>query len=74
MRNILKHHIFNNCFIKIKTHSVTPKKAIEILKMHGTVVTLKEAEIILKFMQKYVKIALNSVCREHNIEIRTETD
>lgn len=74
MRNNLKHHIFNSYFMKTKTHSVTPEKAIEILKMHGTVVTLQEAEIILKFMQKYVEIALNSVCGENNTEIKTKTD
>lgn len=60
--------------MRTKTHSITPEKAMEILKMHGTVVTLQEAEIILKFMQKYVEIALNSVFREHNIEIKTKTD
>jgi hypothetical protein len=60
--------------MKTKTHSVTPEKAMEILKMHGTVVTLQEAEIILKFMRKYVEIALSSVCGDYDIKIKTKTD
>jgi hypothetical protein len=39
--------------------SVTPEKAIEILKKHGTIVTLEEVKLILDFMYKFGKLAID---------------
>ena len=39
--------------------SVTPEKAIEILKKHGTIVTLVEVKLILDFMYKFGKLAID---------------
>ena len=39
--------------------TVTPEKAVEILKKHGTVVTLEEAKIILNLMYRIGKLAVN---------------
>jgi len=39
--------------------AVTPAKAVEILKKHGTHVTLEEAKIILDFMYKIGKLSVN---------------
>lgn len=38
--------------------AVTPEKAAEILKKHGTVVTLEEAKIILNLMYIIGKLAV----------------
>ena len=38
--------------------TITPEKAVEILKKHGTVVTLEEAKIIMSFMYKIGKLAV----------------
>lgn len=37
---------------------ITPQQAIEILKKHGTIVTLEQAKKILEFMNKLSKIAI----------------
>jgi hypothetical protein len=39
--------------------SVTPEKAIEILKKHDTIVTLEEVKLILDFMYKFGKLAID---------------
>jgi hypothetical protein len=39
--------------------SVTPEKAIEILEKHGTIVTLEEVKLILDFMYKFGKLAID---------------
>jgi hypothetical protein len=39
--------------------AITPEKAVEILKKHGTIVTLEEAKIILNFMYKIGRLAVN---------------
>jgi hypothetical protein len=39
--------------------TITPEKAVEILKKHGTVVTLEEAKIILNFMYIIGRLAVN---------------
>lgn len=43
---------------------VTPEKAIEILKKHGTIVTLEEAQIMLDLMYKFAKLAVNQVVKK----------
>lgn len=45
--------------MQTEKQNVTPKKAIEILKKHGTVVTLEEAKIMLDLMYKFAKLAVN---------------
>ncbi len=41
--------------------SVTPEKAVEILREHGTIVTIEEAKIILDFMYNFSKLAINQI-------------
>lgn len=38
--------------------SITPEKAVEILKQHGTKVTVAEAKLILDFMYKIAKLSV----------------
>jgi len=39
--------------------SVTPEKAVKILQEHGTIVSIEEAKIILDFMYKFGKLAVD---------------
>ncbi len=41
-----------------KTKRITPKIAVEILKEHGTKVTLDEARLILDFMYNIAKLSV----------------
>lgn len=41
--------------------NITPQKVVEILQKHGTIVTLEEAKIILEFMYKVGKLAVNQI-------------
>lgn len=45
---------------------VTPEKAIEILRKHGTIVSIKEAEVILDFMYKLSKLTLEIILKDEN--------
>jgi len=36
----------------------TPEKAVEILRKHGTIVTVEQAKIILDFMYKIGKLSV----------------
>jgi hypothetical protein len=38
---------------------VTAEKAVKILKEHGTIVSLEEAQLILDFMYKMAKLGVN---------------
>ncbi len=38
--------------------SLTPEKAVEILKKHRTIVTIEEAKLILDFMYKLGKLSI----------------
>lgn len=40
--------------------TIQPEKIVEILKGHGTHVTIEEAKIILEFMYKLANIAINT--------------
>ncbi len=42
---------------------MTPQRIMEILKKHGTVVTLEEAEEILVFVRRLAKIAMDHALR-----------
>ncbi|GGI25151.1 hypothetical protein GCM10008119_16220 [Pedobacter mendelii] len=39
--------------------NVTPEKAVKILQEHGTIITVEEAKLILDFMYKLAKLAVN---------------
>jgi len=43
--------------------SVTPERAVEILRKHGTIVTLEEAKLILDFAYNFSILAVNQVIR-----------
>lgn len=49
-----------------KNRSVTPEKTVEILRKHGTIVTLEEAKIILDFMYKFAKLSVNQQVKSEN--------
>ena len=42
-----------------KRRTIKPEQAVEILKKHGTVVTLDEAKIILNLMYIIGRLAVN---------------
>lgn len=41
--------------------TVTPEKAVDILKKHGTKITMEEAKLILDFIYKYAYLTLNQL-------------
>ncbi|EHQ24804.1 hypothetical protein Mucpa_0615 [Mucilaginibacter paludis DSM 18603] len=41
--------------------SITPEKAVEILKKHGTEITVDQAKLMLDFLYKFAKLALDQV-------------
>jgi hypothetical protein len=43
--------------------SLTPEKAVEILKKYGTIVTIEEAKLILDFMYKLGKLSEDRVLK-----------
>lgn len=43
--------------------SITPQKAIEILREHGTIVTIEEAKLILDFMYKFAILSVNQIVK-----------
>ena len=43
--------------------SITPEKAIEILREHGTIVTIEEAKLILYFMYKFAILAVDQIVK-----------
>ncbi|MFC3559526.1 hypothetical protein [Pedobacter jamesrossensis] len=48
--------------------NVTPTKAVEILEKHGTNVSLEEVKLILDFMYKFGKLAIDTELKA--LEIR----
>jgi len=38
---------------------ITPEQAVEILKKHGTVISVEEAKLVLDFLYDLVKLALD---------------
>jgi hypothetical protein len=46
-------------FISPEKRRVTPQQAVKILKQHGTIVTLEEAKLILDFLYKFGKLAID---------------
>ncbi|MEZ2338829.1 hypothetical protein AB6735_24480 [Mucilaginibacter sp. RCC_168] len=46
-------------FIDSKLRQVTPEMAVQILKEHGTKVTIEEAKVVLDFMYKIGKLSVD---------------
>lgn len=44
--------------------TIQPEKIVEILKQHGTHVTIEQAKVILDFMLKLANIALHIYLRK----------
>ena len=42
---------------------LTPEKAVEILKKHGTQITVEEAKLMLDFLYKFAKLTLETVLK-----------
>jgi hypothetical protein len=42
---------------------LTPEKAVEIFKKHGTNITVDEAKIMLDFLYKFAKLTLDHVLK-----------
>lgn len=42
---------------------MTPEKAQQILALHGTIVSVKEAKLILDFMEEFAILAVNQNLR-----------
>jgi hypothetical protein len=53
--------------------NVTPAKAVEILAKHGTKATLEEAQIILDFMYKFGKLAIETELNALEIKFKQKT-
>jgi hypothetical protein len=51
---------FNWDIINKGKRKVTPKQAVKLLKEHGTVVTEAEAELIIDWMYKFGKLAVDT--------------
>jgi len=54
--------------------SLSPEKAVEILKQHGTFVTLEEAKLILQFMARLADIEVSQFLLKQNKKKSTETN
>jgi hypothetical protein len=55
------------------TRNVTPAKAVKILAEHGTKVTLEEAQIILDFMYKFGKLAIETELNALEIKFKQQS-
>ena len=42
---------------------VTPEKAVEIMKKHGTNITIEEAKLMLDFLYKFANLTLEIVLK-----------
>lgn len=45
--------------------SITPQKAVEILRENGTIVTIEEAKLILEFMYKFAILAVDQIVKSN---------
>lgn len=45
---------------------ISPERVVELLKEHGTLVTLDEAKIILEFMYTFAEISLSQTLTYEN--------
>jgi len=53
--------------------NVSPAKAVEILAEHGTKITLEEAQIILDFMYKFGKLAIETELNALEIKFKQQS-
>ena len=53
----------------IRERGLSPERVVKILAKHGTKVNLKEAGLILGFMEKLVSIAVNDFLRNGKMPI-----
>ena len=44
--------------------SITPEKAMKLLKEHGTIITVEQAKIILNFLYKFGKLTLHQAFKQ----------
>jgi hypothetical protein len=54
----------------LEKRSVTPEKAILILKKYGTIITTEEAKLILDLMYKFGKLAIGQ--QTNQMELKTK--
>lgn len=47
----------------VDKRSITPQKAVEILRKHGTIVTVEDAKLILDFMYKFTILAISQIVK-----------
>jgi hypothetical protein len=52
--------------MQYKNRKLTPEHTVRILKKHGTVITIKEAEVMLDFLYKFAKLTLDSFLNQTN--------
>jgi len=48
--------------------NVTPERAVEILKKHGTIVTIDEAKLILDFIYNFAILSVNQVIKNKKLK------
>jgi len=53
--------------------NITPAKAVETLAEHGTKVTLEEAQIILDFMYKFGKLAIETELKTLEVKFKQKS-
>jgi hypothetical protein len=46
-----------------RRRKVTPEKAVEIFRKHGTEITVEEAKLMLDFLYKFAKLTLENVLK-----------
>lgn len=46
--------------------SLTPEKAVQILRKHGTNISIGETKLILNFMENFIKLAINQIVVKNN--------
>lgn len=53
--------------LNIKKGNISAQKAVEILRGHGTLVTVEEAEKILHLLNLLAKLALDQYVKKENL-------
>jgi hypothetical protein len=56
---IIAEKCFTMDIIKPERRRVTAQQAVKILKEHGTTVTIEQARLILDFLYKFGKLAMD---------------
>lgn len=50
--------------MEVVKRKITPEKAVEIMKKHGTEITIEEAKLMLDFLYKFAKLTLEIVFKQ----------